>query len=119
MPPRPRGRAGAEQDGFHASDRERIQVAVESTIARPFKCGRHAVVDEHRTSDVTDRGREQHAPRLFTHAVIGGAIDGEIALLERVGEREDAAEILIHSDLIPMYAWGPALAGPDVGERAT
>ena len=101
MPLRPRRRSGSEQHGFHARNRQRVQVGVESTIARPFERGGHAVVDEHRASDVTDRGREQDTPRVLTHTVIGGPTHHQIALFERVGEREDSAKFLtIHTESV-------------------
>jgi hypothetical protein len=45
---------------------EWVQVVVESTIARLFKCGCYTVIDEHGSPDVTDRNREQRIPRVLT-----------------------------------------------------
>jgi hypothetical protein len=71
-----------------------VERGVEAAVARSVEGGRDAVVDEDGAADLAGGGREKPLPRLGAHAVVGGAADGEVTLLEGVGEREDAAERL-------------------------
>ena len=86
VPSRPRGRSRTKEHRLRLGDRQRVQVIVETTIARPHKRRCHIIIDKHRTSNIGDGDRQQDTPGGLTYSVIGGSTYGEITLLERVRE---------------------------------
>jgi hypothetical protein len=71
--------AGSQQDGLELRDGQRIELRIETPVARLLQAGGDAVVDEHRTTDVADGGRAQRAARLITNAIVGRAAGEPIA----------------------------------------
>ena len=93
MRARPRGAAGREKHLLQPSDRQRVELTIAAAIAAALERLAHSVVDERRPPDLADRERQQFPPRLFAQQVVARAADNEVALLERVGKREQSTRI--------------------------
>ena len=89
MAPRPGGRSRPKQHVFHLSDREWVEISVETTLSRSFESTGHLVVDQCSPADLAKRESAECATRIFAHPVVARTAYSEVAFFELAGEGED------------------------------
>ena len=84
VPARPRG-ARFEQRVLQLSHRERVEIPVETAVARSVESDGDVVFDEGGLANLADRDCAKGSTRFLAHAIVARSAEGEVTFLERVG----------------------------------
>jgi hypothetical protein len=87
--PHPARAPFTQQDGLQPADGERRGLGREPRVKRACERLADAVFDEGDGVDVAQPERAERPARLGAHELVARPADGEIALLELAGEREE------------------------------